>query len=242
MIVNSLDSGWEILYQRSHVMLAAELVSLWREDQRPERWTETLVAIAQHDDQENFWEGRHLSQIGAPLDFTQEDMKTNKIRARNVIDNGRRQSLWVALMISCHNSFLYEDKRGQDSELDAFLDEQAENQKTWAKLLGCTRQEVKRAYAIVRWADRLSLILCKRELPDKERALEISPGPDGERYEVVQRTDGTVTLTPWPYLVERVRFTVEARKPKQLQFESRAEFRQALESAPIEFRSWELVK
>ncbi|MBC8171619.1 MAG: DUF3891 family protein [Anaerolineae bacterium] len=35
------------------------------------------------------------------------------------------------------------------------------------------------------WADRLSLILCRRELPEADRALEISAGPDGIRYNVM---------------------------------------------------------
>jgi hypothetical protein len=242
MIVNSRDSGWEILYQRSHAMLAAELVSLWRDDQRPERWTETVVAIAQHDDQENFWEGKHLSQIGAPLDFTQVDLNTNQIRARTVIDNAYQQSLWIALMISHHNSFLYEDMRGQDTKMDAFLDEQREKQKAWVKLLGVSKDAVERGYALVRWGDRLSLILCKRELPDKERWLEISPMPDGQSARVMQRADESITLDPWPYTVDRVRFSAEARKLKQLQFASEDEFRKALEGAAVEFRTWEFVR
>lgn len=235
MIVNSLDSGWEVIYQRSHALLAAELVSLWQEDQRPARWTETLVAIAQHDDQENFWEGQHLSELGAPLDFTQVDMNTNKIRARNVIDNAYQQSLWIALMISCHNSFLYE--RGQDEEMDKFLDEQAENQKVWAKMLGVKKAEVEHGYMLVNWGDRLSLILCKRQLPDKERWLDINP-----RSRVMQRVDGTVALDPWPYSVNQVTLSIETRNLTQLKFDSEAEFRQVLQNAKIERREWKFVK
>jgi hypothetical protein len=49
MTVNSMQNGWEVLYQRNHAMLAAALASAWDEDLRvhpPSLWSETLVAIA----------------------------------------------------------------------------------------------------------------------------------------------------------------------------------------------------
>jgi len=243
MIVNSMQDGWEVIYQRSHALLAATLVSYWHQALRPERWTETLVAIAQHDDQENYWEGsRQLSDIGAPLDFTQIDIDTNKIKARFTIENGEQQSLWIALMLSRHTSFLYEAMRGQDAALDEFLDEQIANQKLWMKVVGVSKKETDQAYAIVGWADRLSLILCKRELPDGERWLDICNGPDDQLYRVMQQADNTVKLDPWPYEVNRVTFSVEARKLKQLKFESDIAFRKAIQEAEVEKREWEFVK
>ncbi|MBC7869618.1 MAG: DUF3891 family protein [Chitinophagaceae bacterium] len=243
MIVNSMQDGWEIVYQRSHALLAATLVSHWHQAIRPERWTETLVAIAQHDDQENYGEGsRHLSDIGAPLDFTQVDIDTNRIAARFIIENGARQSSWIALMLSRHSSFLHEGMRGQDNALDQFLDEQIANQKRWMKMLDISKKAADQAYALVGWGDRLSLILCKRELPDGERALDIRSGPDGVMYRVMQREDETIKLDPWPYEVDRVTFSVETRKVKQLKFTRENEFWQALQAAKIENRQWEFVK
>ncbi|MBZ0296928.1 MAG: DUF3891 family protein [Anaerolineae bacterium] len=243
MIVNPLKEGWEVIYQRSHAILAAELTATWPRKYRHPRWTETLVAVAQHDDQENFWDGsHHLSELGAPLDFTQMDLETNKIKARSVISAAGRQSRWVALLISCHHSFLYESLRGEDAEMDAFLDEQIENQRKWRQQLSMKKAEVDRVYAMMRWGDRLSLILCKHEIPSKGRALEITPGPDGERYEVSQREDDSLTITPWSFEEDRITFSVEKRVLKQLSFESEAAFREAMETARIITQRWEFVK
>jgi hypothetical protein len=240
MIVNAMQEGWELIYQRSHAMLAAELIAPWNEQARPERWTELLAALVQHDDQENFWQGAgHLSDLGTPLNFDKVGIQTHKLRARTVIDNARRQSLMVALMISRHNSFLYEEMRGQDKELDQFLDEQQDNRKAWLKTLKMSVEAMEYAYRFVSWGDRLSLILCQRQLPDKERALEICEGPDGTRHEVMQRSDGTVSLSPWCYGTEHVTFRVETRLLRQAQFKDIDEFRQALEDAPIQIREWE---
>ncbi len=243
MIVNVLENGWEVIFQRSHALLAAELAAAWAEDYRHHRWTETIVAIAQHDDQENYWEGtQHLSEIGAPLDFTQVSLETSEIQARTVIAKAYQQSLWVALLISQHNSFLYSEMRGQDKALDKFLDEQDENQKQWRKKLGLSKKEAESAYTPLRWADRLSLILAKRELPDKERALEIALGPDGEVTKVIQRTDGTITLEPWLFMADTMDFSIEARTLKQIGFKSEDSFHQAIDKAEIVKKSWQFVK
>ncbi len=243
MIVNVLQEGWEVIFQRSHALLAAQLAAAWAEDYRYHRWTETLVAIAQHDDQENYWESaQHISDIGAPLGFTQVSLETSEFQARSVIANACQQSLWIALLISQHNSFLYADLRGKDKALDTFLDEQAENQRQWRKALGLTIKEAEAAYTPVRWSDRLSLILCKRELPDKDRSLDIAPGPDGEITRVSQRTDGTISLQPWIFMADTMEFSIEARIIKQAAFASEAAFHEAVNGAEIVTRVWRFVK
>ena len=170
MIVNSLQDGWEVIYQRSHAYLAAKLVSAWRKTDHVPRWTDLIIATAQHDDQEMFWNDvNHLTEIGAPMDFAVAELNTRRIQAQLVIDNAHRQGTWIALLISMHNSFLYEPMRGQDSQLDAFLDRQRDDQKRWLRRLKCTQETASKAYALMRWSDRMSLILCRRELPDRER-------------------------------------------------------------------------
>jgi hypothetical protein len=70
MIVNPTQTGWEVIYQPAHALLATTIASHWWEDQRPTRWIETLVALAQHDDETENWTGcDHLTEAGAPLDF-----------------------------------------------------------------------------------------------------------------------------------------------------------------------------
>ncbi len=243
MIVNARQDGWEIIYQRSHANLAAILVSLWGKSHHVPRWTELIIATAQHDDQEMFWnDSQHLTEVGAPMDFTLAELNTSQLQAQLVIDNAYRQGVWIALLISKHNSFLYEPLRGQDAQLDTFLDRQRHDQKAWTKQLGYPKKDVDKAYAFLRWADRLSLILCWRELPERERALDVECGPDGKMIQVMQRADGTVTLRPWVFEETHVTVSVEARHLKQLKFETEDEFRQSLEHAEIETREWSFAK
>lgn len=243
MIVNSLKNGWEIIYQRSHANLAAILVAAWRTADHVPRWTELIIATAQHDDQEMFWsDSNHLTDIGAPLDFTQGELNTRQMQAQLVIDNAYRQGLWIALLISRHNSFLYEPMRGEDSRRDAFLDTQKENQKRWRRQLGYKQAQVDEAYTFLRWADRMSLILCRRELPERQRELDVAPDKHGEMIRVMQREDGTLRVTPWIFENDELVVSIEVRRLRQLKFESEAALQEALDGAKIEIREWRFRK
>ncbi len=94
----------------------------------------------------------------------------------------------------------------------------------------------------MQWCDRLSLILCRQELPEAERALEISNGPDGNRYDVRQLANGTIQVLPWPFGSNYFTVTVEASYLQQLQFQSEDELATALRQAPICLKSWKLLK
>ncbi|HEY9851983.1 MAG TPA: DUF3891 family protein [Leptolyngbyaceae cyanobacterium] len=241
MIVNQHQNGWEVIYHRAHALLAAVLAGHWRREYRPLRWAETIAAISHHDDLEKEWEGDHLTEAGTPLDFTLSN-KSSLEKLRKLTTNSRYRGRWVAMLISMHMSFLNEGKRGESEELDRFLDEQKANQEKWQKELNLTKQEAEEAYAFMQWCDRLSLILCKRELPAGQRALEIATMPDGKRYEIMQRGDGTVAIAPWPFEEEKLTLGVEACYLTQVQFESNEELSQALQEAPIDSLEWQFVK
>jgi hypothetical protein len=244
MIVNQRYDGWEVIFQRAHALLAAELAGYWREEYRPSLWIPTLAAIIQHDDEEHYdWEHTtHLTVAGAPLDFTLSVAGVAVHKLRDKLAVMAQQDRWVALMISHHTSFLYEPFRGENADLDCFLDEQKTHQKQWADALGKTQHEVDRAYALVNWADQLSLILCKRQIPEGERALEIGTGADGERHKIIQCADGTLNLIPWRYTQDRFTVSLEARRLIQLSFQNEAEFKQVLDTAPVKVREWTFVK
>jgi hypothetical protein len=243
VIVNSLQDGWEVIYQRSHAHLAALLVAAWRAADRIPNWTDLIIATAQHDDQEMFWnEVDHLTEIGAPMDFAVAELNTRRLQAQLVIDNARRQGTLIALLISLHNSFLYEPMRGKDKLLDAFLDRQRKDQKAWLRQLKWSQEQAAKAYALLRWSDRMSLILCRRELPDNERALEVEPTPDGEMVQVRLRDDGSLSLDPWVFEQDQVKTSVEVRRLRQLKFSSERQLQRALDTAKIEVREWEFRK
>ncbi len=51
-------------------MLAAQLAGQWKRKNAPARLYETIAAISHHDDLEKEWEGKYLTEGGAPMDFT----------------------------------------------------------------------------------------------------------------------------------------------------------------------------
>jgi hypothetical protein len=239
LIVNAVSEGWEVITQRAHALLAAQLIAPWRIDERPSRWIEILAALVQHDDAESYWEQTdHLSDLGTPLNFDQMGIERAMVKERRVIASAYDQDAWVGLLISRHNTYIYEDLHGTDKRLTAFLDEQADNQKSWLKQIGIKRDELETAYAFLNWGDRLSLILCQRQLPDKERRLEINISPGGQRYEVFQHKDGTVGLEPYPYAEDELTFSVNKRILTQPQFKDTIQFRKVVEATPVEVCAW----
>lgn len=241
MIVNAVKEGWEIIYQQAHGLLAAELASHWRADQRSVYWAATLAAIAQHDDGQKDWSGKDgVTPAGAPADFTQVPFSLEQ--AREVLHEARFQGRWRSLLTSMHLSFLHESLRGSDKQIDELLDEQQTQQKIWRKELKVTLKQTRYAYDLLQWCDRLSLVLCRNELPARERLLEISAGPDGTRYFVRQRQDNSVEVQPWPFEESAFRVSVEASSLSQLQFKDDAELAKALREARIKTKSWQLQK
>lgn len=249
MIVNPTPTGWQVIYHRAHALLAAQLAGQWRRKNSPARIYETLAAISHHDDLEKEWEEDNLTPAGAPKDFLMNDdtLDANSSeesfkKLADLAKNARYRGRWVALLISKHISRLNEHKRGQCPAFDKFLDEQLANQKYFREELGIEKDEVDAAYAFMQWCDRLSLILCQQELPADERFLEISLGPDGERYDIMQRRDKLVIVKPWPFEDDKFTVNVEACDLHQVKFESNTELTQALQKAPIKVLEWTFIK
>jgi hypothetical protein len=237
MIVNAIPKGWEIIYQQAHGVLAAQLAYHLKPELQCQYWVETLIAIANHDNRQKTWQGKDgLTAAGAPADFTL--LPTTLAQAQALMHAVRFQSRWVTLLTSMHMSYLYEGERGKSKDTNHFLDEQQELQKSCRRRMGLSRKEAERAYAIMQWCDRLSLILCRKELPADERALEITKGPDGEAYFVKQRTNATLYIEPWPFTEPTIQVQVEYRVLEQLRFKSDQELAEALHRAEVNTKSW----
>ena len=244
MIVNYTAAGWEIIYQQAHALLAAQLAYAWPPTLPPDRWVGLLAAITQHDDEQADWQGRGghygLTAAGAPANFTHKDFSLTQ--ATGVLAAARFQGRWRSLLTSLHLSCLYECLRGQKKETDVFLDELRAWQQQWRKQLKLTKKEADQAYTLLHWADRLSLILCRHEIPEMGRAVEIHRGPDGTVHTLAQPGGPTapVVVTPWPFQQPEIEVSVEASMLTQLQFADDAELAAALRAAPVETRRWVL--
>ncbi|QHL88513.1 DUF3891 family protein [Nibribacter ruber] len=240
MIVNPHEKGWEVIYQQAHALLAAEIGFAWRVADRPLHFMKTLAAIAQHDDGQKDWTGKYyLTAAGAPANFTQLPFSLEQ--AQQVMKEAKFQGHWRSLLTSMHLSFLHETVRGQHKTWDAFLDDQIELQKTCRRQLKVNKQQAQYAYDFMQWCDRFSLILCRRELPEMERTLEISQGPDGIRYEVTRLATGDVQVHPWPFQEKELEVSVEASLLIQLQFSTAKELAAALQAAPVQRLVWKII-
>jgi hypothetical protein len=242
MIVNLTPDGWQLIYQQAHALLAAQLAWQWQPFGPTDRWVGLLAAIAQHDDEQEHWNGHYgLTPAGAPANFTMKEFSL--AQATGVMRAARFQGQWRSLLTSMHMSFLYESLRGQQQETDAFLDEQKAGQQRWRRGLKITKAEAQQAYDLMQWCDRLSLILCRQELPEMGRHLEISTGPDGQRHEVAQPVaGGTIGIMPWPFAVREFSVSVEACQLSQLQFKNDEELSKAISEAPIVTLRWEFAR
>ncbi|MBD2722848.1 DUF3891 family protein [Hymenobacter armeniacus] len=244
MIVNSTPAGWQIIYQQAHALLAMQLAWHWPPTLPPDRWVGLLAAIAQHDDEQDAWRGRGghhgLTAAGAPANFTHKPFSLEQ--AAGVLAAARFQGRWRSLLTSLHLSCLYEGLRGQSDEITSFLDYLKARQQEWRRGLKLTKAEAQQAYDLLHWCDRLSLILCRHEIPEMGRAVEIHHGPDGRRYDLRQPhgPDGPVHIEPWPFAAPELEVSVEASVLTQLQFRDDAELAAALRAAPIETLRWTL--
>ncbi|GAB3895489.1 hypothetical protein GCM10028825_39540 [Spirosoma agri] len=241
MIVTQIDSGWQIINQQAHGMLAFQLALQWKVSKRPTNWIETLVALTEHDDGQDPWEGRnHLTTAGAPLDF--KLLQYSVEQCRNMIQIGLQKSRWNALMMSMHTSFLYESKRGQEKELDQFLDQQVGNQKKWRKQYKATKSDAQYAYAFVQWCDALSLILCMDQVQPEGRRSEISLGPDGVSYYIYEQANGSLCVDPWPFEDPSFTVHVEAFQLTKLAFADDKELYNAIQDAEVINKEWKFEK
>jgi hypothetical protein len=241
VIVNLTDDGWEIIYHRAHALLAAQIAGNWHTPDDTARLVDTIAAIAHHDDLEREWKGNHLTKAGAPFDFTLGESLSVPVLYQHVEDAHYR-GRWVALLVSMHMMFLNESKRGQLEELDQFLDKQIELQASWRKSLKVNKSDAEKAYATMQCCDRLSLILCQRQLPVGERFLEIAKGPTGDRHDVLQRADNTITVKPWPFQDEKFAVRVDASYLTQIEFESNKELVESLQQASVKMLEWMFVQ
>ncbi|MFZ0390507.1 MAG: DUF3891 family protein, partial [Calditrichia bacterium] len=139
-------------------------------------------------------------------------------------------------------SFLYERRMGESSELDKFLEEQSSFRSRLRQELKISAAETQKAYDFMQWCDRLSLVLCQRNLPARERLLEISRGPDKENYNIRQNQDESVTVTPWPFESSSFTVTVEAAYLTELKFQDNKELAEALRKAPVKTLHWDFTK
>jgi hypothetical protein len=241
MIVNYTEQGWEIIMQRAHGVLAAQIAMHWRNAERPERWTETLIAIADHDDAQTELEADDLlTPQGGPVNFKMKKFEPE--HCQRLHDFSISKSRHIALLTSIHMVFLHRTEADSNPLVKPFLAEQKRLQTKWMTELGITKKETDEAYGLLEWCDAFSLLLAQHEVQPESRVIEVSSGPDNKQYKLMQHQSGKLTIDPWPFEENSFTLNLETRLLTTLQFKNCAQFKKELEAADVIEKTWRLEK
>src|SRR3954463_6726617 len=135
MIVIYKRNGWEVVTQRAHGIGAAQAAMQWQVKERPERWLETLLAIAEHDDAEVELGGENLlTDTGGPLDFSMKRFDLQHCEQLSTLTITK--SRYIALLVSMHMEFLHREEEKENPEAHTFLEKQRILQAKWLRELG----------------------------------------------------------------------------------------------------------
>lgn len=149
---------------------------------------------------------------------------------------------YIALLTSLHMEFLSRKDARENAEAKVFLKEQAALRRKWQKELDLSEEEILRTYDLLEWCDACSLLLCEDQLQPENRKIEISKGPDKKIYQLLQTSDRSISLTPWPFEMRKFTVRFEWRLVRKIQFNSSAEFRKEFLKAPVKETEWNVEK
>ena len=230
MIVTSHNKGWKITTQRSHGLLAAMLAFQFEIDLPNEIMVPTLIAIAEHDDGvAETKQTKNLIDAGAPRHFLVDagGAKTDLKQYQNVMELATSKSQINALLTSMHLNFNFSDHiNGEDKNMDMFLKDQKKIRKQLLKNLNFDHQFAEHLYRYVEWCDAFSLLICMDKIQSEGRKMEISESPNGVINEVFYKADNVITVTPWPFKLDRFTVFYEYKIIEQLKFTSIEDFDQ----------------
>jgi len=224
MIVNYTESGWQVITQRSHGLLAAQICANWKfNEQYGSRWIETLTAVAEHDDVYNEFENDDLlNEYGGPVNFKMTVFR--KDYCTRLIEMAITKSSWIALLVSRHIQFVH----GSNPAAANFIKGLKKQEKDWISTRGVTSKEVSEAYLLLQFCDAFSLLICQGMIQPEQRKIEISKGPGQVSYMCVAGGINKLLVTPWPFEKEKFRVSFESRTLPRLTFKNAAEFRKEL--------------
>lgn len=231
MIVNYTEDGWSVILQRSHGLLAAQICGQWKKDKQPQRWVETLVATAEHDDGKDELDRPDLiHKNGGPKNFKMDPF--NKSYCDGLIGRALAKSRYIAILTSMHMRFLYQS----ETSAKQYCTSLAKKEKRWIKEAGMNDEEVSAGYELLEFCDALSLLICQELVQPENRKMEISNGPDGTMYQLSLADDDHLIINPWPFQPDSFEVSYESRPLSQLIFKSSSHFVRLLRSAPVNIK------
>jgi len=241
MIVRSVDQGWTVIFHSTHGLLAQTIASALKDARSLPYWFETQVAIGLHDDLHRVYgKGKHeqVTQAGAPRDFTLVPMKDGEraLEMKDRIDEAFRKHSWLGVMQSKHADCLYLGE-ATTAEMQQMLTSEAKRREAALSRLRIDAATVQDTYDWMHFCDRLSLILCGKDVPAMHRRLEIITNAQGTQFDIWQDETESIRLSPWPFVDGSVELSVEYRTLQQLSFADDAELGDALTACAVELHT-----
>jgi hypothetical protein len=234
MIVRHHTNGWKIVSHYTHALLAGKFAHHLKKEFQSSHWLETLTAIINHDDvMVDFDATNYLTSVGTPRDFTMDEgYERDAIEhAKRLYKETEQKSKWIAMLIARHLNFLYGDD--DTKEMKDFLAEVIEKCKVQRKLYSINKKKEDDLYNILRFCDRLSLIICGEEVPVTGRMLEINTSIENKTYAIKLNEDATYQISPWIFEDEEFEIDFEYKILDQAKFESNKELEKVLYSTEV---------
>ncbi len=245
MIVNKSIKGIHIILHEAHGLLAGKIANEIDVKYRPINWFETLIAVSEHDDRQlNFKEKDYLSEIGVPLDFTEDESTVQEVleRMQRILKSSGNKSLWVKLLISYHLEFIYSSLKVESKQVGEFFLEEDKIRQEILKQFKISDKQARKYYQFLRFCDRLSLILCKDETPDCNRLLEINTSINGETFFIKKTDNDELIIEPWIFQTNKFELSVEERILNETHFKSSSQFESVLMEAKPVIKKWVIMQ
>ncbi|MCF0059661.1 DUF3891 family protein [Dyadobacter sp. CY356] len=240
MIVNYTESGWNIISQRAHGLLAGQICFNLKAKLRQEIWMETIVATIEHDDVFYEYENDEslLNNNGGPINFKMREFEEKK--CEKLLQMALSKSTYIALLTSRHIQFLHDDSEDQTAR--KYCQNLKKTDKKWIKIAACTADEISDAYAILQWCDAFSLLICQQLIQPENRKIEISTGTGNLCYMLYTPKPNVLTVDPWPFETDSFEIHYESKTISKLEFKSEKEFRNLLISTMPVTHRFQLTK
>lgn len=231
MIVNLNTEGFSIITQTHHAHLACLIAENLKEEYKKLYFSDVFAAIAFHESKEtDFNYNQQLSDLGQPISFDKPEGSTAESakKVEHILNDLVTRSLLVAALVSSHFKFLYPEVFNNKlvSPRNCNLDKDA------MKLYAIPVKEYKLLYGILKFCDRLSLMICKEEFPDAKRCFEINHSLGNTLHNMLEK-EGEFLIDPWPFSKKSLEIEYEYHLIKQSSFKNTEAFLKAFSESEI---------
>lgn len=241
MIVRNTSSGWHIITQTNHAFLAAAIASNLAPKYKGKFWLETLLAIFTHETLEtDFNTGEKINDLGMPIDFRQNTSTKSELyeKIEEMVQKAQNKSLIVGALVAKHLLFLH-DGDIKKKRIKSLCQSTIAKAK---KLHAIEDSEFEKMYGVLRFSDRLSLMIVTDELPDLDRKFEINNALSSKDTHALFKDKNKFKVSPWPFEQQLFDLYLEYRILENGKFESQEEFLNTFYKATIKKKTYSFSK